>query len=463
VLQGTRILDLTEPDPMNTVHREVVGRLTARFRKWTCRYSGEPRDAWSFLEAGDLYHYETDPERWRALFQVALDEMGFHAIRVIDVSDGLNAKNEPRRIWVTQRADLVRRASPGEELVQRLAQCPWEDTQAWIEANLGLGHLAQRARALAASGRALTLEEVGGAPDAGPTAVWRATDFGGVRPGDHVRLGGGPGQCERTGTARLPLVHPGDLVATQSDDEFVYLPQAWRQRAGATLHTYLQSLDGERLRMLVDGETHRLLRHQEAIARLKQACTGDFPAHLAHGYHGPQHWLRVSDHAVALARSLGIDPLVPCLFGMVHDSQRWDDGIDPEHGERAAEFIRAHREELFGFLADHEVQDLAVACALHSHGVTEGSPTQRACWDADRLDLGRVGVRPHPRYLCTDYGRRADVIQTAWNLSTACTDHFGDDEQGLDDPFEELGASEAFAAVSAPFTRRRHPRERHAP
>jgi uncharacterized protein len=45
------------------------------------------------------------------------------------------------------------------------------------------------------------------------------------------------------------------------------------------------------------------------------------------------------------------------------------------------------------------------ACRLHTDGHTEGDPTLQACWDADRLDLGRVGITPKPHRLCTDAAR----------------------------------------------------------
>jgi uncharacterized protein len=39
------------------------------------------------------------------------------------------------------------------------------------------------------------------------------------------------------------------------------------------------------------------------------------------------------------------------------------------------------------------------------YGHLEGDATLQACWDADRLDLGRVGITPSPRRLCTDAAR----------------------------------------------------------
>ena len=40
--------------------------------------------------------------------------------------------------------------------------------------------------------------------------------------------------------------------------------------------------------------------------------------------------------------------------------------------------------------------------------------TVQTCWDADRLDLGRVGIRPHPKYLCTAVAKGAGVLQGAY-------------------------------------------------
>ena len=36
-----------------------------------------------------------------------------------------------------------------------------------------------------------------------------------------------------------------------------------------------------------------------------------------------------------------------------------------------------------------------------------------ACWDADRLDLLRVGIVPDPRRLCTPFARLEETIDGA--------------------------------------------------
>jgi uncharacterized protein len=39
--------------------------------------------------------------------------------------------------------------------------------------------------------------------------------------------------------------------------------------------------------------------------------------------------------------------------------------------------------------------------------------TIQTCWDSDRLDLGRVGITPHPRRLCTEAAKRPTTIKWA--------------------------------------------------
>ena len=53
------------------------------------------------------------------------------------------------------------------------------------------------------------------------------------------------------------------------------------------------------------------------------------------------------------------------------------------------------------------------ACAGHTHEKTHADITIQTCWDADRLDLGRVGIRPDPTYLGTTAARRPDTISWA--------------------------------------------------
>jgi uncharacterized protein len=64
-------------------------------------------------------------------------------------------------------------------------------------------------------------------------------------------------------------------------------------------------------------------------------------------------------------------------------------------------------------LSDDDFELLATACAYHTDGLTEGDITVQTCWDADRLDLGRVGITLEPACLCTANARTPEMIRWA--------------------------------------------------
>ena len=134
------------------------------------------------------------------------------------------------------------------------------------------------------------------------------------------------------------------------------------------------------------------------------------------GIHGAPHWARVRYHGIALAGELGLPAAVPALFA-IHDSQRRDDHVDPEHGMRAANYADWLWRKGWIELDSGSMQLLREACEGHSEGHVDAHPLVQACWDADRLDLGRVGIRPDPRRLCTEPARRPEWIERAWNWS----------------------------------------------
>lgn len=138
-----------------------------------------------------------------------------------------------------------------------------------------------------------------------------------------------------------------------------------------------------------------------------------------HGIHGAAHWARVRQNGLVLAERAGgrVNLRVVELFAFLHDSCRHDDGYDPMHGARAAASIDALVDALPALSAE-ERRLLAHACTHHSDGLLEAEPTVQVCWDADRLDLGRVGYVPDPERLCTPAARDAALIQWAYRRST---------------------------------------------
>ncbi|HRH44082.1 MAG TPA: hypothetical protein PKY82_20795, partial [Pyrinomonadaceae bacterium] len=69
------------------------------------------------------------------------------------------------------------------------------------------------------------------------------------------------------------------------------------------------------------------------------------------------------------------------------------------------------------FLDKKDLDLLTFACTHHNAGILEGDITVQTCWDADRLDLGRIGIRPNPQYLCTKTAKRVEIIEWAYNKS----------------------------------------------
>jgi uncharacterized protein len=150
----------------------------------------------------------------------------------------------------------------------------------------------------------------------------------------------------------------------------------------------------------------------EAVAR---AARQRFVLDL-HGIHGVAHWQRVRENGLRIARASGADRLIVELFAFLHDCCREDDRSDPGHGERAAHFAESLRGTLL-HLPDDDFVLLYTAIRDHELGLSRGDVTVRTCWDADRLDLGRVGIRPNPVYLCTEHARKKEIIEWAWKRS----------------------------------------------
>lgn len=155
----------------------------------------------------------------------------------------------------------------------------------------------------------------------------------------------------------------------------------------------------------MDGEANL------AIQRLWDLAAAECQA--VHGrIHGVSHWRRVERNGLWLAQHTGADVAVVRLFAAFHDSQRVDDEDDPLHGPRAARYLEAMRIRV-GCLDEAQFSVLVEACAAHSEGERHSHPTIATCWDADRLDLWRVGIEPDPRYLSTPAARELTRMDSA--------------------------------------------------
>ena len=149
----------------------------------------------------------------------------------------------------------------------------------------------------------------------------------------------------------------------------------------------------------------------DGLSRVVEAlAAGATSAALASALHGPRHWRAVARVGAELTRRTpGADPGLVVLFALSHDTRRWHDGHDPDHGRRAAAAVR----ELAGAgvldLEPERLRLLCRACAGHADGLTSPEATVGVCWDADRLNLWRVGLVPARRLLSTAAARSAEV------------------------------------------------------
>ncbi|MBN1429559.1 MAG: hypothetical protein JXB07_14390 [Anaerolineae bacterium] len=129
------------------------------------------------------------------------------------------------------------------------------------------------------------------------------------------------------------------------------------------------------------------------------------------GLHGLSHWARVLENGRLLAPLTGARLEVVELFAVFHDARRRNESTDYRHGHRAADYVRAQRHLLD--LNERDFDLLVMACAYHVDGGTIGDVTVQTCWDADRLDICRVGLQINPKYLCTEAAREETFMREA--------------------------------------------------
>jgi uncharacterized protein len=168
-------------------------------------------------------------------------------------------------------------------------------------------------------------------------------------------------------------------------------------------------LCGESAPRLVDGERIEQAFKESLdgwMVGMISSPEGMFPNPGADSLHGQNHWRRVASVGLDLAHATpGADVRVVLLFALLHDSQRENEDDDPGHGERAAQLARELHAEGILDLGAGQLDKLVLACRTHTDGTRSTDPTVGVCFDADRLDLGRVGIEPDPELMSTNAGR----------------------------------------------------------
>lgn len=124
---------------------------------------------------------------------------------------------------------------------------------------------------------------------------------------------------------------------------------------------------------------------------------------LPKSIHGPNHWDAVERNVIELCKRVKDADLELCkLFAILHDCKRENDSYDPEHGVRSANLIKLYYKNL----SEERLKKIVYACEQHNNGLISDDPTIGVCWDADRLDLCRVGITPDATMLSTDAAKQ---------------------------------------------------------
>ena len=154
---------------------------------------------------------------------------------------------------------------------------------------------------------------------------------------------------------------------------------------------------------------------------LRNYCLNRWPKDLG-TTHGVEHWDRVARFGKMLYQ-IGVDMDVVTAFAYLHDSERKDNCEDINHGKRASKLIDTIRASLLIELNDKQIMKLKQACELHTTKHKTGDATIDACFDADRMDLLRVGIKPSPDRMATQHGAElvADPYYEVYYNEITCT------------------------------------------
>jgi uncharacterized protein len=153
---------------------------------------------------------------------------------------------------------------------------------------------------------------------------------------------------------------------------------------------------------------------KESVPQLLESEVSEVKEFALNGWrlgetHGLSHWQRVERNGILLSTENGtirndINIKVVRFFAYLHDKCRLDDWDDLKHGVRAADMLSTLKDTVLKDFTDEEIMLLEKACRYHTTVQRTGIPTVDVCFDADRLDLGRVGIVPNPMLMATEQG-----------------------------------------------------------
>jgi len=128
--------------------------------------------------------------------------------------------------------------------------------------------------------------------------------------------------------------------------------------------------------------------------------------------HGIKHWRKVWEIGNYLSGQTKADTKIINLFAYSHDAKRENEYDDLEHGKKARIFIKELYHKKLFCISKSQLDKLSFACEHHNDPSAKSTDvTIQTCWDADRLDLWRVGIVPDRHSLNTDFAKQEEVIR----------------------------------------------------
>ena len=151
------------------------------------------------------------------------------------------------------------------------------------------------------------------------------------------------------------------------------------------------------------GKRAILAMVQQVEARCRPSCLCD-----GLGLHGIPHLRRVASTAGRLAAAVGEDVEAAVIAGFLHDCARVHDGGGTRHAHDSADLAK---EILATFYPHVDSDRLCDGIAHHADGTVTDDPLIGSLWDADRLDLIRLGRETRPHLLSTGLARRVAALR----------------------------------------------------
>ncbi len=136
--------------------------------------------------------------------------------------------------------------------------------------------------------------------------------------------------------------------------------------------------------------------------------------------YGDRHWRATALTGLHLTElTPGADAEGVVMFACLFDVMREGDGPDRAHAARAADlFLELVAEGLDGFPPDSPRSEaMEYAIRFHEAGLITDDVVVGVCWDADRLQAFRLGVRPKLHSLSTRAAKDPSSMQLGEGLA----------------------------------------------